>query len=341
MSTNDPDPKFPKAPGPVFIAGRQHSGNSLLTMMIRQLPGCFAIVQEGTFFSNRWRGDGIADDAERARWAAESMRLDDDANTDRPEEMARLATDARQWLPDWVANHPGADALTLYREGMRRATEVSGNDYWVQKATGYIFYAREILRDMPDARIIYLIRNPYDISASILRRQEAEALVGPSVAWNRGLRIACELHEQHPDRFRPIRYESLVTDPEQTAREICEFLGLPYDASILDVPHINPSEAKYQAIQGSRGINKSRLNYYPTILSKAQIAAVSLVVNQSLLGRYYTDLPHQQTPQRWRDRAMAPLLVAKGFVAYAISRVQFARRLNDPLIRRTLRRLRG
>jgi hypothetical protein len=36
-----------------------------------------------------------------------------------------------------------------------------------------------------------------------------------------------------PGRYREVRYEQLVTDPEQVLRETCGFLDLPFDAAML------------------------------------------------------------------------------------------------------------
>jgi hypothetical protein len=39
-----------------------------------------------------------------------------------------------------------------------------------------------------------------------------------------------------PDRYRELRYEDLVADPEPHLRQLCEFLELPYSPEMLEYP---------------------------------------------------------------------------------------------------------
>jgi len=319
-------------PGPVFVSGRQHSGNTLVSVIIGRCPECAAHTHENVFFERREPIDKIENSAERIERVIDDLRIDhsDQAAHDRTAEHLR----------EWAAANPEADALAAFNEGMRFSTELTGNTFWLQKATSYIFYAREVLDSVPGSKLIFLMRNPYDISASRKKRSENkgwlnDSFVTTAVAWNRGFRIANRLAEELPDRFLPVRYEDLVTDPEGTMQRVFEFLGIPFDPAYLDVPHINPAENQFTGKdvaavsreslekkpgeQEKRGgINRSRLYYYKDRLNAWEIALVDMLIDSSLVERYYPELPHTLGKHSIGAKfvaccnlAVAPLRIAK------------------------------
>ena len=255
----------PAGVGPIFVSGRQHSGNTVTTYVFGMAPDCFAGLSEGWFFEHRAIVDKLKDPNVRARRVAELLRLDDEQLTDR-------TSDA---LSQWHLQRPDATATDLYREGMRFAAASHGKQFWVQQATSYIFYAQDILSLMPDARFIYLLRNPFDLCASEKRRDpKRERLWGCVVSWNKGLTLAGKLQHEYPDRFLIVRYEDIVTDAEQTYRKVFDFVSVPFHEKYLDVPHVNRSEAPHTWTSSSRGLTSSRLYYYTSVLSSAEVAAV-------------------------------------------------------------------
>ena len=316
--------------GPLFICGRQYSGNTLMTLIVQRMPGCFALTNEGVFFEHRYRVDKIAGDAPRAEWVANNLKL----------KNAVLTKQTLAWLTAWVQQHPKADGLSLYREAMRFLTETTGNRFWAQKATSYVYYAREILTSIPDARMIYLMRNPFDICTSSMRRPyEVESIVGRTVGWNGGVRTIEQIASGFPGRIHIIKYEDLVTDPQPPIEALCTFLGVRFTSELLEVPHINPSENHFKVIEGSKGINASRLYYYMNLLSRSDIAAVQMLAAKDLLRKYYPTLPHNTQPLSTGARCVGLWLIFTGLLRYGIDRIRWARRMNSSFIRRTYRRL--
>ncbi len=289
--------------GPLFISGRQHSGNSVTTCVFEQVPDCFAARREGWFFEQRGLVEKIEDPARRARRVVELLRLEDD-------QLARRTTER---LEEWHRRHPGASAVEVYRAAMELILSDTGKRFWVRRATSYIFYAAEIFDLMPDARMLYLLRNPYDVCASLKRRRpKLDRFVGWVISWNRGLRSALRLRETHPDRFLIVRYEDLVARPAETMRGVFAFAGVPFEERYLDVPHVNPSEAPGQRTSEVRGLNPSRIYYYRGILAPAEVAAVDTLVWTEKLLEHYPDLPHrgQRHPISARIGALGLLAMA-------------------------------
>ena len=294
--------------GPLFICGRQHSGNTVATMIFGQVPDCFAANVEGWFFEHRGLVEKIRDPVKRANYVVENLRLEDTI----------LAERACEWLARWYREHPDATSIELYRQAMQFVTTGSGKRFWVRRATSYIFCAEQILSLMPEARMLYLLRNPYDVCASKKRRDPwQDRFIGWVISWNMGLRMATRLQQRYPDRFRIVHYEHMVTTPVETMRGIFDFVGVEFHERYLDVPHINRSEAHQTRTSKTRGLNPSRVYYYTGILSPAEIAAVDMLVSKQILLERYPNLPHRREAHTPWTRlkalgwlAVSPLLYA-------------------------------
>jgi hypothetical protein len=317
-----------------------------MTTMLGKLHGCFALTWEGTFFEHRPRLDRLTEPADRAAWIATHLARGDQA---REEQVVRA-------LRHWLDGGGAPDALALYREAMRELTESSGRTYWVQKATSYVFHARTILQDMPDARLIYMLRNPYDFAASRKRRTERrlaqrasgsgprptieQGLFGTVTSWNRGVQILDACQRDFPGRLFLVRYETLVTEPAALMHDVCNFLQVPFDPAVLDVPHINPSENEHTVIPESQGLDQSRLYYYTGVLTQREQRAIDLLVDRAAIARYYPELPHRINARGVAALSALPLVVGSA-VRDLWSRVRRARRIGVPVWDYFRPRLRG
>ena len=114
----------------------------------------------------------------------------------------------------------------------------SGKQRLVLKTPSNVLVWREIAECWPDARFIFLLRHPASAVASLNASFD--------VAWHPGesgslaesaakaLRYMTCLEEAR--RALPghtVRYEDLTAEPEAQARQLCEFLGLPFEPEML------------------------------------------------------------------------------------------------------------
>jgi hypothetical protein len=101
----------------------------------------------------------------------------------------------------------------------------------------------------PEARFIHLLRDPRDVAQSILERKWAGHLYKAATWWPTAElcweRLVSKLRE---NQFIEIRYEALLAEPEKELSRLCAFLGLTYNASMMDYtktaiqyPKPNPS----------------------------------------------------------------------------------------------------
>ena len=61
------------------------------------------------------------------------------------------------------------------------------------------------------------------------------------MVWVRSAALAVRNEARYPDAYRAVRYEALVSRPEQTMRNVCTFLGEEFEPSMLRME----SESRY------------------------------------------------------------------------------------------------
>lgn len=331
------------APGPVFVSGRQNSGNSVLTKILGQAPGCLAFIEDNGFIEQCGLIDRVEVPRARVMRAIEAMPF-----VERPD--LKPGTEAH--LLSWIETHPEAQALAIYLEAMRHCLEGTGRRFWLQKATSYIFYAAEILSSVEGAKFVYVMRNPYDLVSSRTRRDRASGIKmdrywGRLIGWRKGVRLAEELQRSYPDRFLIVQYERLVTTPEESLPKVFEFVGYEYRPEFADVPRINTSEKPldWKGDEAApRGLSGFKVFSYTTTLTPTQIRATDLMLPRRLVSRWYPDLP--TLTQRTGPVTTLKALGMLGWHFVRFIRMQITRYPNVTsrkrfLIDRSLRRLRA
>lgn len=300
---------------PLFVIGRQHSGNTMLAAMLGRAEGVVSFEGEGTFYENL--GDiRQAEGARRGTLLFHSVRHG--AGLDLPEgtwPAVRAHLEA--------AGERGDDLETMYLRAMDEVTRAAGGQRWVQKATSYVFSARQIWESAPGAQFVFLLRNPLDIGASLVRRGSEGDLLRMALGWRRGVAAAEALAAEAPARFTLARYEDLVVDPEPELRRLCAFADVPYEDQMLGVAHLNRAETPYNTeheASGS-GLDPSRRYYFADVLRPSQVALVRAVAGADAIARHYPELA-DATQTGVADALAAAGEAGRGVVRLASSQVR-------------------
>lgn len=98
-----------------------------------------------------------------------------------------------------------------------------------------------ILKIFPKARLLHMLRDPRDVARSSIQMGWAGTLysgvhhwIETETDWDAGTAGI------DPAQVFTLRYEDLFTDTEGRLRAVCDFLGVPWDAGMLDY-HRNSS----------------------------------------------------------------------------------------------------
>lgn len=209
-------------PAPFFIVGSARSGTTFLRLTMNAHPQV-AVPPESRFITELHEGrDEVAVD----------------------EFLERLSHHKRfeAWeLPiDTVRAKLAGRSSVGYAEAISAAylayAEAQGKQRWGDKTPRYVENIPELAALFPEARFIHLIRDGRDVALSY-----ADVPFGPkNVAkaaelWaNRVARGIRDGRELERGRYIEIMYADLVEDNEGEIKDICAFLGLDFDAVMLD-----------------------------------------------------------------------------------------------------------
>jgi hypothetical protein len=276
----------PPAPGPIFVLGRQHSGNTMLALILGRLQNVYSQLGESHFFEHLARlgvmgsvaglpalAKLVADAAQPKLATADVLELAV------LEQSKAEVSNARRW-----------DPALVFDRVMSALAGRAGKTRWAQKATSHIFYSAEIELRLPNSKQIFLIRNPFDIAASLKRRNQSRQILRAAWAWNRGVAIALARSQQRPDCFLLVRYEDMIMEPAQTLEIVCRFIGERSSEELLDVPHVNRSERPYELSSERRGIQSDRLWVFDDVLSQAERKIVARYIEQQSAETLYPEL---------------------------------------------------
>lgn len=108
----------------------------------------------------------------------------------------------------------------------------SGKRTLVEKTPHHTFMWSRIARCWPDARFLFLLRNPAAIADSWARarpQQTPEELIARVTKYTEAVQQARRSLPGHT-----IRYEDLVASPEAEIRRVCEFLRVGYEPEMIE-----------------------------------------------------------------------------------------------------------
>ena len=159
-----------------------------------------------------------------------------------------------------------------------------GKPRWANKTPETILFIDTLLALFPAAQFIHMIRDPRDAFCSVREKYCSEgekaakytprwATKTPELTaaeWCRQINCGLAWRER-PDRYREVRYEELVTQPEATLRPLFAFLGEPWAASVLEN---NP-------------IFSTSLGRWRSELSAAEVAEIEAVAGETMRALGY------------------------------------------------------
>lgn len=105
-----------------------------------------------------------------------------------------------------------------------------GKRMFLEKTPKHVYEIRKIFKLLPDARVIFLVRNPIDNIASLVKRNGSlEKSVNKWTKDNKNL-----LKFKSDPRVHICYYDLLVKDPAEEVKNICRFLDINYSSEMID-----------------------------------------------------------------------------------------------------------
>jgi hypothetical protein len=199
-------------------------------------------------------------------------------------------------VQDLIENMRGGEEeyinqLRQFVEGIYASVARDGTVFFVDKTPRYYFVIPEIARLFPDARFIFLFRNPLQVYASILStwgKGGFRVLWGNLVDLKLGPKLLSQGYEKLKESSLALRYEDLVANPDASLRRVCDYIGTSYEPTMLD-------KFSQQATNGRMG-DPTGIHQYKVVEQSAQdkwMTLFSTKLRKRIAKKYLASLPEE------------------------------------------------
>jgi len=181
---------------------------------------------------------------------------------------------------------------------------------WGEKTPRHVFRIDEILTLFPEAKVICMVRDPRavvasyrdwqyrgglpvegdenymaSVSAEEERTRKSYHIVIATMMWRAAVGAARRAQSVHgPDRVRIVKYEDVIAQPRQQMQAICDWVGIAFSDSLLEIPLHNSSSSDYTA---KAGVSTAPQNRWKTVLSQAEVAVIERIASQAIRDQGY------------------------------------------------------
>ena len=290
---------------PIFIVGVPRSGTTLIASMFSAHPD-IAISPE-THFLNYWMRqyshlDVSVPENFEVFWQALSES----------ERFSYLGISPEATLARIQANSQ-IDYKTIFTSILQEYALKRQKPRWGEKTPMHYKNINQLLEWYPKARVIWMLRDPRAVVASLLKMDWADSRDYVNARlWHYSLH-SFERQWSKDERVRLIQYEALVDDPELVMQRLCRFLDEEYSPDMVsnrsesNSPIINRKGwAKAHLEAALQPVTLTAIRKWQSALSPKQIAMVECITQHKMIKYGYQPIT---TKRHWLIPKMELLLI--------------------------------
>ncbi len=189
------------------------------------------------------------------------------------------------------STHPSAfleAAVLAYGQASGQCKEQSR--FWVEKTPYNEQFTMLIYQWWPQAKCIHMIRDPRDFYLTLLnrakkRRRSVPKLEAVAQIWQQSARLLQENQLKYgTERYMFMRYEDLVTNPDQEVERLVEFLGIS-DDPILTTPTKGGGVSPWKGNAVSAkfyGISSDRVGLWRQELDERELVILEMLLQEEM-----------------------------------------------------------
>ena len=229
---------------PIFVIGYPRSGTTFLQSLLTTQNNIVSLPE--THFFN---------------WVKSKLKLTNDrisssdinSITNAIRQRVQFSTNAEKHIKT-LANQNMLSAKMLFEilvvdNLLKQIPDINTlkNSIWLEKTPDNTLHLEVIQKYYPDARFIYIMRNPEQ--AIISRRENFKNEKNASVerlakAWVKSITAMETFQKNHPHKIKVISLENLTEDKNSVMKEICSFLKVEFEQDKL----VNYKKMAYQIV---------------------------------------------------------------------------------------------
>lgn len=210
---------------PIFIVGVPRSGTTLLTDLLNR-TGQIIFPPETHYFGGIWRKHKDIANYPKEKVAA---LIDQIINQSAIKEF-RFSDEEKTAISTNILSSEISHANILDAIISQYAKRYNIPN-WGEKTPTHAYYLKPLLAAFPDAKIILISRDPRDV---VLSLQKVPWYKGSLLFYMKQWKEFLHVEKEVPTKqFFKVRYEDLITAPEEKMKELCQFINIEYSADIF------------------------------------------------------------------------------------------------------------
>jgi hypothetical protein len=246
---------------PVFIGGCDRSGTTYLGSLLGAHSACVT-TPESQFKTDALRlfeGQGPLSE-EVVNYITSHWRL----------KLWELDSEAFGGLNRSSYTEFLSSLVSVYQQGVAKPEA----KLWIDHTPNNLSYSHALLELFPEAKFVHIVRDGRAVAASVLPLDWGPNTADHAARWWLERLSSCFASELglSPERILRVRYEDLVSQPEETLKTLCKFLGLEFEGAMaqgggLRVPGY--TRTQHQLVEGKP--DPSRIDRWKKTLSSREI----------------------------------------------------------------------
>ena len=249
-------PPLPTEPQAIFVVGASRSGTTLMRNLLERSDR-IALAMENHFVGHVLRREGARYYFRKVGDLADDntiRRLVDLVYSGEFQRRSRLreVSPYWRWLTASVPSDEIVDRLLatdrtergLFAAFMRVYADYRGRPVIGEKTPAHLAYVDTLLEWFPGGRVVHMLRDPRGVYVSDHHRRTVKRrkpysvlmhvpglfstvlLIQTTLVWRSAARRHFVYEKKYPDRYRLVRFEDVVENPEETLAGVFAFLGV-------------------------------------------------------------------------------------------------------------------
>ncbi len=291
---------------PIFVVGNSRSGTTLMGNILGLNPNILTF-EELHFFGTLWSGKErhkVLDLTQAESLFAKLLAIQDEDVISYKDPQLFMTEAKTAIAPLREQSFTATDILQAF---LTYTTKKNGKNIPCEQTPRNVLYISELLEIYPHCHIINMVRDPRDVLLSQKYKWKIRFLGASNIPYREALRswanyhaitmsklwnVAINAADKHSgsDRLITIRFEDLVTQPEQILRQVCSFIDIEFIPEMLQVSQSEGGVSSHKKITpGQKGIDSSVISKWKKGgITNTEIYLCQKITQENMAKHNYT-----------------------------------------------------
>tara|TARA_B100000965_G_C19602924_1_gene764027 strand:- start:9528 stop:10418 length:891 start_codon:yes stop_codon:yes gene_type:complete len=271
--------------GPIFIVGVGRSGTTLIRQMVNS-HSKIAIPYESHFITKYISCEKKYGD----------LQNDENLSALLDDILAEPILENWDYVPDkqsLLGKTTSRDIGGVFANFFTQYANHHGKSIWGDKSD-YLHQMHKIKYLYPNAKFIHIVRDGRDVALSVMKMSWGPDNIREAASWwGEHVRLGYSMGRMlNKEQYYEIRYEDLVAHPEKYLEEICQFVGVNFESTMLEFFKTSkkfiPQSRLNQHYNADKGADTSRTKAW-----KREMSPLDCEIFQQIAGDVLREMNYE------------------------------------------------